>query len=40
MRQGAFSAPDSSELIRQMIKESDGDQFENLRTMQQELKFS
>ena len=40
VRQGASSAPASSELIRQMIKESDGDQFENLRTMQQELTFS
>ena len=40
VRQGASSAPASSELIRQMIKESDGDQFENLRTMQQELTFA
>ena len=40
VRQGASSSPASSELIRQMIKESDGDQFENLRTMQQELTFS
>lgn len=40
VRQGASSAPASSELIRQMIKESDGDQFEKLRTMQQELTFS
>src|SRR5699024_1512356 len=40
VRQGASRAPASSELIRQMIKESDGDQFENLRTMQQELTFS
>lgn len=40
VRQGASSAPASTELIRQMIKESDGDQFERLRTMQQELTFS
>lgn len=39
VRQGASSAPASSELIRQMIKASDGDQFEDLRTMQQELTF-
>lgn len=26
--------------LRQMIKDSDGDQFENLLTMQQELTFS
>lgn len=39
VRQGASSAPASSELIRQMIKDSDGDQFEDLRTIQQELTF-
>lgn len=33
VRQGASSAPASVELIRQMIKESNGDQFERLRTM-------
>lgn len=40
VHQGASSAPASAELIRQMNKESDGDQFECLRTMQQELTFS
>lgn len=39
VRQGASSSPASPELIRQMIKQSDGDQFENLRTMQQDLTF-
>ena len=37
VRQGASSAPASTDLIRQMIKESDGDQFEDMRTMQQDL---
>lgn len=39
VRQGASSAPASPELIRQMIKDTDGDQFEDMRTMEQELTF-
>lgn len=39
LRQGASSTPASTDLIRQMIKESDGDQFEDMRTMQQDLTF-
>lgn len=39
VRQGATSAPASPELIRQMIKDTDGDQFEDMRTMEQELTF-
>ena len=39
MRQGASSAPASPELIRQMIKDSDGDIFENMRSLQQNLSF-
>lgn len=40
IRQGASSAPASPEQIRQMIKESDGDVFENMRSVEQELTFS
>lgn len=36
---GASSVQASPEQIRQMIKESDGDTFEKMRTMQQELTF-
>ena len=39
VRQGASSAPASPELIRQMIKDSDGDIFENMRSLQQNLSF-
>ena len=39
VRQGASSAPASQELIRKMIKDTDGDQFEDMRTMEQELTF-
>lgn len=39
VRQGASSAPASPEQIRMMIKESDGDVFESMRSMKQELTF-
>ena len=39
VRQGASSAPASPELIRQMIKDSDGDVYEDMRTLQQDLTF-
>ena len=39
VRQGASSATASQELIRKMIKDTDGDQFEDMRTMEQELTF-
>ena len=39
VRQGASSAPASQELIRKMIKDTDGDQFEDMRTIEQELTF-
>ena len=39
VRQGASSVPASPEQIRQMIKESDGDTFENLRSLEQNLTF-
>ncbi len=39
VRQGASSAPASQELIRKMIKDTDGDQFEDMRTMEQKLTF-
>ena len=39
VRQGASSVPASSEQIRRMIKESDGDTFEEMRSMEQELSF-
>lgn len=40
IRQGTSSAQASSEQIRQMIKESDGDIFEEMRSMEQELTFN
>jgi len=40
VRQGASSAPASQEQIRQMIKNADGDVFEELRSMEQELTFN
>ncbi|MBP5293068.1 MAG: putative DNA binding domain-containing protein [Clostridia bacterium] len=39
VRQGSTSVPASSELIRQMIKESDGDNYEDMRSLEQELTF-
>ena len=39
VRQGASSAPASPELIRQMIKDSDGDVFEAMRSLRQDLTF-
>ena len=40
VRQGASSVPASQEMIRRMIKESDGDQFEEMRSIEQNLTFS
>lgn len=39
IRQGASSVPASPEQIRQMIKESDGDSFEEARSLEQDLTF-
>lgn len=39
VRQGASSVPASSEQIRRMIKETDGDLFEEMRSMEQSLTF-
>lgn len=39
VRQGTSSAPASSEQIRKMIKESDGDVFEEMRSLNQQLTF-
>jgi ATP-dependent DNA helicase RecG len=39
VRQGVSSVPASPEAIRQMIKDSDGDVFEEMRSMNQELTF-
>ncbi len=39
IRQGTSAAPASYAQIRQMIKESDGDTFEEMRSMEQELTF-
>jgi ATP-dependent DNA helicase RecG len=39
VRQGTSSVPASHEQIRQMIKESDGDTFEENRSLEQELSF-
>ena len=39
VRQGATSVQASPEQIRQMIKDSDGDVFEEMRTVQQNLTF-
>ncbi len=39
VRQGTSTAPASDIAIRQMIKESDGDTFESMRSMNQELTF-
>ena len=40
VRQGASSVPASPEAIRQMIKDSDGDVFEEMRSMNQDLTFN
>lgn len=40
VRQGTSSVPASPEQIRAMIKESDGDNFESMRSMEQELTFN
>lgn len=40
VRQGASSVQASAEQIRQMIKTSDGDSFEEMRSMNQELTFA
>lgn len=39
VRQGASSVPASREMIRQMIKETDGDEYESMRSPEQELTF-
>ena len=39
VRQGTSTAPASPEQIRAMIKESDGDHFESMRSMDQDLTF-
>jgi ATP-dependent DNA helicase RecG len=39
IRQGTSSVPASPEVIRQMIKENDGDVFENARALEQDLTF-
>lgn len=39
VRQGTSSAPAAPEMIRQMIKQSDGDIFEAMRSIRQELSF-
>lgn len=39
VRQGSSSVPASENAIRQMIKETDGDTFENMRSLNQELTF-
>ena len=39
VRQGTSSVPASPNQIRQMIKESDGDTFEEIRSLEQELTF-
>ena len=39
IRQGASSVPASPEMIRNMIKLSDGDVFEEMRSLEQELTF-
>jgi len=39
VRQGTSSAPASDTAIRQMIKETDGDNYEEMRSLEQELTF-
>jgi ATP-dependent DNA helicase RecG len=40
IRQGASSVPASQEQIRQMIKNADGDQYEEMRSLEQDLTFT
>lgn len=40
VRQASSSVPASNDAIRQMIKETDGEQFEEMRTMEQSLTFN
>ena len=40
VRQGTSSVPASDAAIRRMIKETDGDSFETMRSMEQELTFA
>lgn len=40
VRQGTSSAPASEATIRQMIKETDGDKFEDMRSLNQDLTFT
>ena len=40
VRQGASTVPATSEAIRRMIKESDGDRYEMLRSTEQDLTFN
>lgn len=40
VRQGTSSAPSTDTAIRQMIKETDGDSFEAMRSLEQELTFT
>ena len=40
VRQGTSTAPASPDQIRAMIKESDGDMFEAMRSMEQSLTFN
>ena len=39
MRQGYSSVPATNTMIRRMIKETDGDHFEDLRSLEQNLTF-
>ncbi len=39
VRQGAFSVPASAAAIRKMIKDTDGDSFETMRSLEQDLNF-
>lgn len=40
VRQGTSSVPSSNEQIRQMIKANDGDDFESMRSLEQDLTFT
>jgi ATP-dependent DNA helicase RecG len=40
IRQGASSVPASQDQIRRMIKDADGDQYEEMRSLEQELTFT
>ncbi len=39
VRQGASSVPATESIIRKIIKETDGDSFENMRSLNQDLSF-